>query len=125
MYEPFFGLDSSPFGLTPNSRCLCRSSVHHELLSLLLYGVTTSKGVMLLLGDVGTGKTTLCRALLRELPAEAESVLVLNPHLSETELVGAILDDLGLERRGSTRGEVMTVPSQRRLAAGGRGRTAC
>src|SRR5437870_6830144 len=123
MYEPFFGLDSSPFGLTPNPRFLFRSSVHHEILSLLLYGVTTSKGVMLLLGDVGTGKTTLCRALLRELPAEAESVLVLNPHLSETELVGAILDDLGLERRGSTRGELMTVLSQHLLAAGGEGQS--
>jgi general secretion pathway protein A len=123
MYEPFFGLDSSPFGLTPNPRFLFRSRVHHEILSLLLYGVTTSKGVMLLLGDVGTGKTTLCRALLRELPAEAESVLVLNPHLSETELVGAILDDLGLERRGSTRGELMTVLSQHLLAAGREGKT--
>src|SRR2546426_2705217 len=104
MYEPFFGLDSSPFGLTPDPRFLFRSRVHHEILSLLLYGVTTGKGVMLLLGDVGTGKTTLCRALLRELPAEAQSVLLLNPHLSETELVGAILDDLDLERRGSARG---------------------
>ena len=123
MYEPFFGLDSSPFGLTPDPRFLFRSRVHHEILSLLLYGVTTSKGVMLLLGDVGTGKTTLCRALLRELPAEAESVLLLNPHLSETELVGAILDDLGLERRGKTRGELMTVLSQHLLAAGGQGKT--
>src|SRR2546425_1024101 len=123
MYEPFFGLDSSPFGLTPDPRFLFRSRVHHEILSLLLYGVTTSKGVMLLLGDVGTGKTTLCRALLRELPAEAESVLLLNPHLSETELVGAILDDLGLERRGKMRGELMTVLSQHLLAAGGQGKT--
>src|SRR3989475_6355591 len=111
MYEPFFGLDSSPFGLTPDPRFLCRSRVNHEILSLLLYGVTTSKGVMLLLGDVGTGKTTLCRALLRELPVEVESVLLLNPHLSETELVGAILDDLGLERRGKTRGGPMTALS--------------
>jgi general secretion pathway protein A len=123
MYEPFFGLDSSPFGLTPNPRFLFRSRVHHEILSLLLYGVTTSKGVMLLLGDVGTGKTTLCRALLRELPAEAQSVLLLNPYLSETELVGAILDDLGLERRGSTKGELMTVLSQHLLATGGEGKT--
>src|SRR6058998_276065 len=123
MYEPFFGLESSPFGLTPDPRFLFRSRVHHEILSLLLYGVTTGKGVMLLLGDVGTGKTTLCRALLRELPAEAQSVLLLNPHLSETELVGAILDDLGLERRGSTRGELMTVLSQHLLAAGGEGKT--
>src|SRR3989442_13085371 len=123
MYEPFFGLDSSPFGLPPGPRFLFRSRVHHEILSLLLYGVTTSKGVMVLLGDVGTGKTTLCRALLRELPAEAQSVLLLNPHLSETELVGAILDDLGLERRGSTRGELMTVLSQHLLAAGGEGKS--
>src|SRR5437870_7118647 len=123
MYEPFFGLDSSPFGLTPDPRFLFRSRVHHEILSLLLYGVTTSKGVMLLLGDVGTGKTTLCRALLRELPAEAESVLLLNPHLSETELVGAILDDLGRGARGSTRGGLMTVLSQHLLAAGGEGQT--
>src|SRR2546427_5837106 len=121
MYEPFFGLDSSPFGLTPDPRFLFRSRVHHEILSLLLYGVTTSKGVMLLLGDVGTGKTTLCRALLRELPAEAESVLLLNPHLSETELVGAILDDLGLERRGKTRGEVVTGVSPQLPAPGGPG----
>ncbi len=123
MYEPFFGLDRSPFGLTPDPRFLFRSRVHHEILSLLLYGVTTGKGVMVLLGDVGTGKTTLCRALLRELPAEAQSVLLLNPHLSETELVGAILDDLGLERRGSTRGELMTVLSQHLLAAGGEGKS--
>src|SRR3989442_2561075 len=78
---------------------------------------------MVLLGGVGTGKTTLCRALLRELPAEAESVLLLNPHLSETELVGAILDDLGLERRGKTRGELMTGLSQHLLAAGGQGKS--
>src|SRR2546426_5243875 len=123
MYEPFFGLDRSPFGLTPDPRFLFRSRVHHEILSSLLYGVTTGKGVMLLLGEVGTGKTTLCRALLRELPAEAQSVLLLNPHLSETELVGAILDDLGLERRGSTRGELMTVLSQHLLAAGGEGKS--
>src|SRR3989441_3573329 len=123
MYEPFFGLDRSPFGLTPDPRFLFRSRVHHEILSSLLYGVTTGKGVMLLLGDVGTGKTTLCRALLRELPAEAESVLLLNPHLSETELVGAILDDLGLERRGQARGELMTVVRQHLPAPGGQGKT--
>jgi general secretion pathway protein A len=122
MYEPFFGLDSSPFGLTPDPRFLFRSKGHHDILSSLLYGVTTGKGVMLLLGDVGTGKTTLCRALLRELPPEAESVLLLNPHLSETELVGAILDDLGVERRGLTRGELMAVLNAYLLTAGGEGK---
>ena len=122
MYEPFFGLETSPFGLTPDPRFLFRSKGHHDILSSLLYGVNTSKGVMLLLGDVGTGKTTLCRALLRELPPETESVLLLNPHLSETELVGAILDDLGVERRGTTRGELMTVLNAYLLTAGGEGK---
>src|SRR5436190_11838205 len=123
MYEPFFGLESSPFGLTPNPRFLFRSRVHHEILSLLLYGVTTSKGIMALIGDVGTGKTTLCRALLRELPADVQSALVLNPHLSEAELLGTILDDLGLERRGTTTGELMAVLSAHVLAAGSEGKT--
>src|SRR2546430_12649391 len=101
MYEPFFGLDSSPFGLTPDPGFLFRSRVHHEILSLLLYGVTTSKGVMLLLGDVGTGKTTLCRALLRELPAEAESVLLLRSeeHTSELQSQSNLVCRLLLEKK--------------------------
>ena len=118
MYETFFGLESSPFGLTPDPRFLFRSNGHHDILSSLLYGVTTNKGIMLLLGDVGMGKTTLCRALLRELPAPARGLFLLNPHYSETELVGAILDGLGLERRGSTRGALMTVLEEHLLAAG-------
>jgi general secretion pathway protein A len=124
MYEPFFGLDNSPFGLTPDPRFLFRSRGHHDILATLLYGVTTSKGIMLLIGDVGTGKTTLCRALLRDLPEQAESVLILNPHLSGAELIGAILDDLGLARPGSTsKGELMTVLGQHLLATGAAGKT--
>jgi hypothetical protein len=69
-----------------------------------LYGITSQKGLMALIGDVGHGKTTLCRALLRELPGEVQSALVLNPHLSDVELVGTILDDLGIERRGHHQG---------------------
>jgi general secretion pathway protein A len=78
---------------------------------------------MALFGDVGTGKTTLCRALLRELPREVQSALVLNPHLSDAELIGAILDDLGVPRRGATRGELMTVLGEHLLAAGEEGKT--
>ncbi len=94
MYEPFFGLDSSPFGLTPNPRFLFRSRVHHEILSLLLYGVTTSKGIMLLLGDVGTGKTTLCRALGS---TRGELMTVLSQHLlaagGEGKTVVVVIDE--------------------------------
>ena len=123
MYEAFFSLDDAPFVLTPDPRFLLRSKGHHEILSSLLYGVTSQKGLMALIGDVGTGKTMLCRALLRELPPDVQSALVLNPHLSDIELVGTILDDLGIERRGVTKGELMTTLNQHLLAAGEAGKT--
>lgn len=123
MYEAFFSLEDSPFVLTPDPRFLFRSKSHHGILASLLYGITSQKGLMALFGDVGSGKTTLCRALLRELPKEIQSALVLNPHLSDAELVGAILDDLGVERQGSTKGELMTLLSNYLLAAGAGGKT--
>src|SRR5512132_947563 len=123
MYEAFYSLDDPPFVLTPDPRFLLRSKGHHEILAALLYGITSQKGLMALVGDVGTGKTTLCRALLRELPDNVQSALVLNPHLSDADLIGTILDDLGVERRGTTKGELMATLSQHLLAAGSEGKT--
>jgi general secretion pathway protein A len=123
VYEAFFSLEDAPFVLTPDPRFLLRSKGHHEVLSTLIYGITSQKGLMALIGDVGTGKTLLCRALLRELPKEVRSALVLNPYLSDAELLGVILDDLGVERRGSTKGELMTVLGQYLLTAGAEGKT--
>ena len=123
MYEAYYSLDDPPFVLTPDPRFLLRSKGHHEILGTLLYGITSQKGLMALVGDVGTGKTTLCRALLRDLPDTVQSALVLNPHLSGVDLMGTILDDLGVERHGTTKGELMSTLSQYLLAAGGEGRT--
>ncbi len=123
MYEAFFSLEDAPFVLTPDPRFLLRAKSHHEILSTLIYGITSQKGLMALIGDVGTGKTMLCRALLRELPKGVRSALVLNPYLSDAELLGTILDDLDVERRGSTKGELMSVLSQYLLAAGAEGTT--
>ncbi|HET7874634.1 MAG TPA: AAA family ATPase, partial [Methylomirabilota bacterium] len=123
MYEAYFSLEDPPFVLTPDPRFLLRSRGHHEILASLLYGITSQKGLMALIGDVGTGKTTLCRALLRELPDDVQSALVLNPQLAEAELIGAILDDLGGERRGTTKGELMAALSQYLLSAGAEGKT--
>ncbi len=123
MYEAFYSLDDPPFVLTPDPRFLLRSKGHHEILAALLYGITSQKGLMALVGDVGTGKTTLCRTLLRELPDSVQSALVLNPHLSDAELIGTILDDLGVERRGTAKGELLATLSQYLLAAGGEGKT--
>src|SRR5882724_2582113 len=123
MYEAFFSLEDAPFVLTPDPRFLLRSKGHHDVLSTLVYGITSQKGLMALIGDVGTGKTLLCRALLRELPRDVGSALVLNPFLSDAELLGTILEDLGAERRGSTKGELMNALSQYLLTAGTEGRT--
>ena len=123
MYEAYYSLEDPPFVLTPDPRFLLRSKGHHEILTTLLYGITSQKGLMALVGDVGTGKTTLCRALLRELPDNVQSALVLNPHLSDADLIGTILDDLGVERRGTTKGELMAALSQYLLAAGSEGKT--
>ena len=123
MYEAYYSLEDPPFVLTPDPRFLLRSKGHHEILAALLYGITSQKGLMALVGDVGTGKTTLCRALLRDLPDNIQSALLLNPHLSDVDLIATLLDDLGVERRGSTKGDLMATLSQHLLAAGSEGKT--
>lgn len=95
LYLEFFGLKASPFNVTPDPRFLFLADHHHQALLNLLYGIEERKGFMVLTGEVGSGKTTLCRALLDRLPAGTRRALVLHPHLSEIQLVRAILTDLG------------------------------
>ena len=118
MYEAFWRLERPPFVVTPDVRFLLRARSHHESLLALLTGIARETGVMVLVGDVGTGKTLLCRALCAELSEDVSSVLVINPYLSGAELVGAILDDLGVARAGSTHGELMAALAHHLLAVG-------
>src|SRR5262245_40455225 len=101
-----------------------RARGHHEILVALLYGIERQQGVMALIGDVGTGKTTLCRALLAELPTRVGAALVLNPFLTGAELMAKILDDLGAERGGSTMGELMGALDRHLAAAEAAGKGA-
>jgi general secretion pathway protein A len=78
MYEEFFGLQEAPFSLTPDPRFLWLSETHEEGLATLYYGITRRKGFVLLTGEVGTGKTTLLRALLQELDRSVDVALVMN-----------------------------------------------
>ena len=94
MYRKHFGLDCKPFSITPDPRFLFLSDRHREALAHLLYGVGEGGGFVQLTGEVGTGKTTLCRALLEQLPETVDVALILNPKLSGLELVGAICDEL-------------------------------
>ena len=97
MYERFFGLQERPFDLVPNPRFLFLAGHHREALSTLRYGVTTPRGLTLLIGEAGTGKTTLVQAALTNIDrAEVESVLLSNPTLTRSEFYEFLTAGFGL-----------------------------
>jgi general secretion pathway protein A len=103
MYHDFFGIAENPFSITPDPRYLYMSKGHQEALAHLLYGVREGGGFVLLTGEVGTGKTSVCRCLLEQLPEAADVALILNPRLDEIELLASICDELGVAYPADTR----------------------
>jgi general secretion pathway protein A len=101
MYRDFFNIDENPFSNTPDPKYLFMSPRHKEALAHLIYGVKGESGFVLLTGEVGTGKTTLCRYLAEHLPKKVELALCINPRLSEAELLASICDDFGIQTQGS------------------------
>src|SRR6266508_1588141 len=94
MYTAHFGLTDPPFSITPDPRYLYMSDRHREGIAHLVYGIGEGGGFVQLTGEVGTGKTTLCRCLLEQLPAEVDVALILNPKLTDIELLAAVCDEL-------------------------------
>ena len=111
MYLEFYGLKQSPFDITPNPRFLFHSTKHQEAFNHLLYGIRERKGFVQLTGEVGAGKTTLCRALLEQLDGHFSTALILNPVLSGDELMKAIATEYGLDVKGKDRLETMATIS--------------
>jgi general secretion pathway protein A len=107
MYESFYGFKEKPFALTPDPRYFYPSRAHREALDHLLYGIREREGFIVITGDVGTGKTTLCRAILTQLEEGTTTAVILNPILSEDELLRAILRDFGLTAAGRTKNELI------------------
>jgi general secretion pathway protein A len=97
MYTNFFGLNEKPFTITPDPRYLFMSERHGEGLAHLVYGVTESGGFIQLTGEVGTGKTTLVRTLLGQIPDEVDIALILNPQLTAVEFLMTICEELGIQ----------------------------
>src|SRR5689334_3521811 len=97
MYLQFYGFKEAPFNLTPDSKFLFLSHRHQEALAALLFGVQERKGFISLTGEIGCGKTTLCRAMLSQLdPQQIKVCVVLNSYLTDLELLKTINEGFGL-----------------------------
>jgi len=97
MYKDYFHLTEMPFSIAPNPRFLYMSGRHREALAHLLYGVQGEGGILLLTGEVGTGKTTLCRCLIEQIQARCDVAIILNPKMSVEELLASICDEFHVE----------------------------
>jgi len=107
VYLDYFGLSEAPFSITPNPRFLYFSAKHREALNHMLYGIRERKGFVQITGEVGAGKSTLCRALLAQLGNNYSTALILNPMLDADQLMRAIAIEFGLDARGLDRLEAL------------------
>jgi type II secretory pathway predicted ATPase ExeA len=97
MYKEYFGLRELPFSIAPDPRYFYMSNQHREALAHLVYGINSDGGFILLTGEVGTGKSTVCRCLLEQIPSNFAIALILNPQLTVTELLATMCDELCIE----------------------------
>ena len=97
MYTAFFGFKENPFNLTPDPRYLYLTRYHREALDHLLYGINERRGFIAITGGIGTGKTTLCRALLDHLDSQTKSALIFSSFISDTEILQTINQEFGIQ----------------------------
>jgi general secretion pathway protein A len=124
MYKDYFGLKEEPFAIAPDPQFLFMSECHREALAHLIYGIKSAGGFVLLTGEVGTGKTTVCRCLLGQVPENSEIAFVLNPKLSVVELLETVCDELAIKYPQGNRSNKVFIDAINRflLAAHSRGR---
>jgi len=116
MYEEYFSLKERPFSLTPDPDFLFLSGSHQQALDHLLFGLESGEGFIVVTGDIGVGKTTVCRALLRRLPERFATALVVNTLLTEKELLRTVLDDFGAPVPDGTRKDLLDALNRFLLA---------
>jgi len=97
MYREYYHLKENPFNMTADPEFFFSSRHHEEAFSHLVYGIHQRKGILVITGEIGTGKTTLCRTLLNRLDKDIKTALILNPNFSEIQLLKLIVRDLGIE----------------------------
>ncbi|MBF0533234.1 MAG: AAA family ATPase [Candidatus Omnitrophica bacterium] len=96
MYKEFYGFKENPFNITADPDFFFSSIHHGEAFSHLVFGIQQRKGILVVTGEVGTGKTTLCRALLNRIDKNTKTALILNPNFSDIQLLRLIIQDLGI-----------------------------
>jgi len=107
MYEKFYGFKENPFNMTPDSRYFYPSEKHLEALDSLIYAINERKGFVVITGEIGSGKTTVCRTLLNRLNANTKVSLILNTHVNSKELISMILEDFGVEPVKGTKARLL------------------
>ena len=127
MFREYFGIEENPFSNTPDPSYLFLSERHQEALAHLQYGINGTSGFVLLTGEVGTGKTTVSRCLVEQLPDNIDLAMCLNPRLSEAELLATVCDELAIDRSVCASGSIkdhMDALNQRLLECHAEGRRA-
>ncbi len=102
MYEAFYGLREKPFNLTPDPKFIYLGEKHKEAFAHLLYGIKNRSGFIMVTGEIGTGKTTICRTLLNQLDPNTEVAFIFNPYLSPDELLRKINEDFGIPSKADS-----------------------
>jgi len=109
MYEKFYGFRENPFTITPDSKFFFPSQKHTRALDGLVYTVSQRRGFAVITGEIGSGKTTICRALLNRLDNGTKVVMITNSYLSPKEFLSCILEDLGIACAGKTKSGLLLI----------------
>lgn len=122
MYHDYYQLKENPFNVTADPDFFFASAGHADAIANLQYGIAQRKGILVVTGEVGTGKTTLCRKLLKQCDKKTKLALVLNPNFSELELLQIILRDLGISYREKNKFNLIQLLNKFLLKESAKGR---
>lgn len=109
MYEKFYRFKEKPFNLTPDSKFFYASTKHEEALNCLLLAISERSGFIVITGEIGSGKTTVCRTLLNRLDGTTRVAFILNTYLSRKELLTTILEDLDIEYKSNSKTHLLSA----------------
>ena len=116
MYKKFYDLKENPFNVTSDPAFFFSSIRHNEAFSHLVYGIEQRKGILVITGEIGTGKTTLCRTLLNRLDSKTKTAFILNPNFSELQLLQLIINDLEIATKSKNKASLINALNQFLLA---------